>query len=120
MIRRGLFGVHLGGHAEAIRVGFDPAKLSYGDLLDIHFVTHDPTQLNRQGNDIGTQYRSAIFYYNEEQRRTAERSKNATEHSGTFRKPIVTEITAAAPFHRAEEYHQRYLEKRGLAHCHAA
>ncbi|MCF6286339.1 MAG: peptide-methionine (S)-S-oxide reductase MsrA [Candidatus Hydrogenedentes bacterium] len=107
------------GHAEVVDISFDPAVVSYEALLEVLWKNHNPTTLNRQGPDIGTQYRSVIFYYNDEQRKSAERSKNAMEHSGAFRKPIVTEITAAKPFHRAEEYHQRYLEKRGMAHCHA-
>lgn len=107
------------GHAEVVDISFDPAVVSYEALLDVFWKSHNPTTLNRQGPDIGTQYRSVIFYYDEMQRKTAERSRNTMDYSGAFRKPIVTEITALAPFYRAEEYHQRYLEKRGLAHCHA-
>ena len=107
------------GHAEVVNISFDPAVVSYEALLDVFWKSHNPTTLNRQGPDIGTQYRSVIFCYDETQRKAAERSRDAMDHSGTFRKPIVTEITALAPFYRAEEYHQRYLEKRGLAHCHA-
>jgi peptide-methionine (S)-S-oxide reductase len=106
------------GHAEVVEVTFDPSEATYEQLLEVFWKAHNPTTLNRQGPDIGTQYRSAIFYYNEPQRRAAERSKNAMSDAGLFRKPIVTEITAVQPFYRAEGYHQRYLEKRGLAHCH--
>jgi len=106
------------GHAEVVQVTFDPDELSYDDLLDIFFATHDPTQLNRQGNDVGTQYRSAIFYHTPEQKRFAEESKAKLQASGRFRRPIVTEITPASTFYLAEDYHQRYLEKRGLATCH--
>lgn len=107
------------GHAETVRVIYDPAQISYGQLLRILFsVAHDPTQLNRQGPDRGTQYRSAIFYHTPEQKRLAEESKSSLEASGRFQRPIVTEITAASTFYPAEDYHQRYLEKRGLASCH--
>ena len=106
------------GHAEVIEVSFDPAVVTYEALLAVLWKCHNPTQLNRQGPDMGTQYRSAIYYYDDEQRKTAERSKKAMEDSGVFRKPIVTEITPVSTFYRGEEYHQRYLEKRGLAHCH--
>ncbi len=106
------------GHAEVIEVTFDPDQVKYETLLDTFWRCHNPTTLNRQGPDIGTQYRSAIYYYNDEQRKIATHSKSAMEDTGAFRKPIVTEITVAAPFYRGEEYHQRYLEKRGLAHCH--
>lgn len=106
------------GHAEVIEVTFDPETVSYETLLGVFWKCHDPTTLNRQGPDIGTQYRSAIFYYSDGQRKTAEQSKNAMEDAGTFRRPITTEISPASTFYRGEEYHQRYLEKRGLAHCH--
>ena len=106
------------GHAEAIRVTFDPSVLSYEDLLERWFFKlHDPTTLNRQGPDVGTQYRSVVFYYTPEQKAAAEQSKEEQEKSGRFRRPIVTQIEPAPTFYRAEEYHQRYLEKRGLAHC---
>lgn len=105
------------GHAEVVEVEFDPALVSYEQLLDVFWANHDPTTLNRQGPDVGSQYRSAIFYYNPEQRAAAEQSKAEMEKSGKFRRPIVTQIEAAPKFYRAEEYHQRYLEKRGLAHC---
>ena len=99
------------GHAESIQVVFDPAKLSYEKLLDYFFRMHDPTTLNRQHNDVGTQYRSAIFYTTEAQRQTAERVKERWNKSGRFSKPITTEITAATKFYPAEEYHQKYLVK---------
>src|SRR5690606_40945960 len=107
------------GHAEVVEISFDAAQVSVDALLDVLWKCHNPTMLNRQGPDIGTQYRSAVFYYNDAQRRSAEQSKVALNDGGVFRKPVVTEITEVAPFYRAEEYHQRYLEKRGLAHCHA-
>jgi peptide methionine sulfoxide reductase msrA/msrB len=108
------------GHAEALRVVFDPARLSYETLLrDWFFRMHDPTTLNRQGNDRGTQYRSAIFYRSEEQKQAAERVKREVEASGRWDKPIVTEITQAGEFWRAEEYHQDYLQKNpGGYTCH--
>jgi len=105
------------GHAEAVQVEFDPAKVSYDRLLDVFWENHDPTTKNRQGPDVGTQYRSAIFYHDAEQERAAKDSIVHQAKSGRFRRSIVTEIVPAAEFWRAEEYHQRYLEKRGLAHC---
>lgn len=106
------------GHAEVVEVTYDPSKVDYNTLLNIFWENHNPTTLNRQGPDIGTQYRSAIFYHSPEQRAIAEASKKQMDSGGRFRAPIVTEITPAAPFWRAEEYHQQYLEKRGLASCH--
>lgn len=106
------------GHAEVVQVTFDPSRVSYDRLLDVFFTSHDPTQLNRQGPDVGRQYRSAIFYHSEAQRETAEAAKRKWEASGRWKRPIVTEIAPAGPFWKAEEYHQRYLEKRGLASCH--
>ena len=106
------------GHAEVVQVTFDPAKLSYEQLLDVFWTIHDPTQVNRQGPDYGKQYRSAIFFHSPEQEAVAKKSKQALEASGKLRRPVATEITAAGPFWRAEEYHQRYLEKRGAASCH--
>ena len=105
------------GHAESVQVEFDPARVSYDQLLDVFWENHDPTTLNRQGPDVGTQYRSAIFVEGPEQEKAAKESKERLEKSGRFRRPIVTEIALAQPFWRAEDYHQRYLEKRGLAHC---
>lgn len=103
------------GHAEVVQVEFDPAQVPYQDLLQVFWDNHDPTTLNRQGPDAGTQYRSAIFYHSPEQKSAAEASKSA--QAGRYRRPIVTQIVPAAEFWRAEEYHQQYLEKRGLAHC---
>ncbi len=104
------------GHAEVVLVEFDPAKVSYADLVKLFFQLHDPTQLNRQGPDVGTQYRSAIFYDSPEQRVTAERAKE--EMQQLIRGTIVTQIEPARTFYRAEEYHQKYLEKRGVKSCH--
>jgi len=106
------------GHAEVVEVEYDPAQVSYDQLLDVFWQNHDPTTLNRQGPDWGTQYRSVIFYHSPEQEATARASKEKMERSGAFRRPIVTQIVPATQFYRAEEYHQRYLEKRGLANCH--
>lgn len=106
------------GHAEVVEVEYDPSRVSYEQLLDVFWENHDPTTRNRQGPDVGTQYRSAIFYYDDAQRDAALASKDALDRSGRFKKPIVTEVTPASTFYRAEEYHQRYLEKHGLAHCH--
>ena len=105
------------GHAEVVLVEFDPAQISYEKLLDVFWNIHDPTTLNRQGPDAGRQYRSAVFYHTPEQQAAAVKSKEQLEKSGKFKKPIVTEITAAGPFYRAEEYHQQYLEKNGSAGC---
>ena len=109
---------HRTGHAEVVLVEFDPAKVSYEKLLDTFWESHDPTQVNRQGPDVGSQYRSAIFYFMPEQEAAARASKQRLEASGRLRRPIATEITAASEFWRAEEYHQQYLEKRGIASCH--
>jgi peptide-methionine (S)-S-oxide reductase len=106
------------GHAEVVEVTYDPARVSYDDLLTVFWENHDPTTLNRQGPDVGEQYRSAIFYQNESQRAAAEASKDERDKSGRYRRPIVTEITPASEFYEAEEYHQQYLEKRGLSSCH--
>jgi peptide-methionine (S)-S-oxide reductase len=105
------------GHAETVEVEYDPAKVSYEQLLDVFWENHDPTTLNRQGPDVGEQYRSAIFTLAPEQEAAARVSKVRLEKSGRYKRPIVTEITPASKFYRAEEYHQRYLEKHGLAHC---
>ncbi len=106
------------GHAEAVEVIFDSSQISYPELLEVFWSGHNPTTLNKQGPDIGTQYRSAIFYHTEKQKEEAEKSKKTLENSGKFQKPIVTEITAATPFYRAEEYHQKYFAKNGGASCH--
>ncbi|HEY0283271.1 MAG TPA: peptide-methionine (S)-S-oxide reductase MsrA, partial [Rhizomicrobium sp.] len=102
------------GHAEVVEVNFDPAKLSYGKLVEVFFANHDPTTLNRQGPDICTQYRSAIFTHSPEQERVAREKKSALEASGKFKRPIVTTIEAASRFWPAEDDHQRYFEKNGL------
>ncbi len=103
------------GHAEVVEMEFDPERVSYEELLEKFWSLHDPTQLNRQGPDVGTQYRSAIFFHTPEQERAALASRDRAQ--ARFKRPIVTEVAPAEPFHRAEEYHQRYLEKRGLATC---
>ena len=105
------------GHAEAVEVEFDAARVAYEKLLEVFWENHDPTQKNRQGPDVGTQYRSGIFFHSPEQKAAAEASKASLEASGRFKRPIATEITPAPTFWRAEQHHQRYLEKRGLAHC---
>ena len=104
------------GHAEVVQVDYDPEKVSYDQLLETFWANHDPTTMNRQGPDVGTQYRSVIFYHTPEQEREARASKERAQSK--FRKPIVTAIEPAAEFYRAEEYHQQYLAKRGLSHCH--
>jgi peptide-methionine (S)-S-oxide reductase len=101
-----------------VEVTYDPSEVSYEELLKVFWENHDPTTLNRQGPDVGTQYRSVIFFHSPEQEAAARASKEALARSGAYQRPIVTEITPAADFWRAEEYHQQYLEKRGLAHCH--
>ena len=106
------------GHAEAVEVIYDPARISYEQLLQVFWENHDPTTLNRQGPDIGAQYRSAIFYHTPEQMAAALTTKEKLQASGRYKRPIVTEITAASPYYLAEDYHQQYLEKRGLASCH--
>jgi peptide-methionine (S)-S-oxide reductase len=106
------------GHAEVVQVEFDPAVVSFEQLLDVFWSLHDPTQVNRQGPDIGSQYRSVIFFHSPEQERAARVSKEKLGMSGKFPRPIATQIVPASAFWRAEEYHQRYLEKRGLASCH--
>ena len=107
------------GHAEAVQLCYDPFKVSYELLLDRFWSIHDPTQLNRQGPDLGAQYRSAIFYHGPEQEAAARRSKKALADSGSYKSPIVTEITPASTFYRAEDYHQQYLAKRGKGACRA-
>ena len=106
------------GHAEVVEVQFDPVQVSYETLLNVFWENHDPTTLNRQGPDIGEQYRSAVFFNTPEQQTAAEASKEQLERDGRFRRPIVTEIVPAGAFYKAEDYHQQYLEKRGLSTCH--
>jgi peptide-methionine (S)-S-oxide reductase len=106
------------GHAEAVEVDYDPNKISYDRLLDVFWENHDPTQLNRQGPDWGTQYRTAIFYHSPQQEVEAKASKEKLEKSHRFNKPIATQIVPAVTFYEAEDYHQQYLEKRGLSSCH--
>lgn len=106
------------GHAEAVEVEFDPAQVSYRELVAAFFQNHNPTTLNRQGPDVGAQYRSAIFYHDAEQEAEAREAIAALEKAHIFNRPIVTEVTPAGPFYRAEEYHQQYLAKRGAASCH--
>lgn len=106
------------GHAEVVEVSYDPAQVSFDKLLEVFWSIHNPTTMNRQGPDVGTQYRSAIFYHSPEQKAAAERSKQSLEAAKRFARPIVTEITPASKFYRAEEYHQQYLAKRGLRSCH--
>jgi len=106
------------GHAEAVEVDYDANKVSYEQLLNVFWENHDPTQLNRQGADWGTQYRSAIFYHSPEQEQAAKASIETLEREHRFSRPIVTQIVPATTFYEAEDYHQQYLEKRGLASCH--
>src|SRR5437764_14878929 len=106
------------GHAEVVEVVYDPARVSYEDILKVFWENHDPTTPNRQGPDVGTQYRSAIFYHDDEQKAQAEASRARLAASGRLRRPIVTEISPAPTFWRAEEYHQQYLAKRGRSSCH--
>ena len=106
------------GHAEVVQVEFDPAKVSYGDLVDIFFNNHNPTQLNRQGPDVGTQYRSAIFTQDDGQKAVAEEKTTALVASGRFKLEIATVIEPVSAYWPAEEYHQKYLQKRGMASCH--
>ena len=105
------------GHAESVRVEYDPEKISYETLLDVFWSEHDPTTLNRQGPDVGTQYRSVIFFHDAAQQAAAIASKERLEGSGRYQRPIVTEIIPAAPFHAAEDYHQKYFMKRGGGAC---
>ena len=105
------------GHAEVVEVVYDPSRISYEQLLEVFWENHDPTTVNRQGPDVGAQYRSAIFFHTSEQEAAAQASKAGLERSHRYRRPIVTEITPASVFYPAEEYHQQYLEKRGLSTC---
>ena len=111
---------HATGHAEVVQVEYDPAQVSYEKLLEILWENHDPTTPNRQGPDVGDQYRSAVFYHAPEQKASAEAMKKKLEALGRFKRPIVTEITPASEFWRAEEYHQRYHKKHGLRSCHTS
>jgi peptide-methionine (S)-S-oxide reductase len=106
---------HGTGHAEAVEVTYDPERVSYEQLLDIFFANHDPTQLNRQGWDVGDQYRSAVFFHDRDQEVAALKTKATLEAAGRFRKPIVTEIVPAPQFWPAEDYHQKYYSRRGMA-----
>ena len=103
------------GHAEAVEVEFDPEEISFEELLDVFWNNHNPTTLNRQGPDVGIQYRSAIFYHDEKQKEIAEKSKQSLSESGKFDNPVVTEIVPAPTFYDAEEYHQKYFKKHGLS-----
>jgi peptide-methionine (S)-S-oxide reductase len=105
-------------HAEVVEVEYDEDQVSYQELLNLFWKAHDPTQVNRQGPDVGTQYRSVIFFHTPEQGKAARESKAELEKSGKFHRPIATVIEPAPAFYRAEEYHQQYLAKRGLRHCH--
>jgi peptide-methionine (S)-S-oxide reductase len=106
------------GHAEVVEITFDPAQLPYEQLLETFWKLHDPTTPNRQGPDVGSQYRSVIFFHSPAQEAAARAAKERLDKSGKFRNPVVTQIVPAVPFYKAEDYHQRYLEKRGLASCH--
>ncbi|MEK7222899.1 MAG: peptide-methionine (S)-S-oxide reductase MsrA [Pseudomonadota bacterium] len=106
------------GHAEVVEITFDPAQLPYEQLLETFWKLHDPTTPNRQGPDVGSQYRSVIFFHSPAQEAAARAARERLDKSGKFRNPVVTQIVPAVPFYKAEEYHQRYLEKRGLASCH--
>ena len=106
------------GHAEVVEVEYDPAVVPYDRLLEVFWENHDPTTPNRQGPDVGEQYRSVIFFHSPEQEAVARASLARLQESGRYRRPVVTQILKAGPFYRAEEYHQQYLEKRGLASCH--
>jgi peptide-methionine (S)-S-oxide reductase len=108
---------HRTGHAEVVEVDYDPEQVSYEELLDVFWRIHNPTTKNRQGLDFGSQYRSVIFYHDEEQHRAAVASKEALDASGEHRRKVVTQIVPAAPFWRAEEYHQRYYDKGGISSC---
>jgi peptide-methionine (S)-S-oxide reductase len=105
------------GHAEAVEIEYDPSEVSYGQLLNVFWENHDPTTLNRQGPDVGAQYRSAVFFNNPEQETAARASRDKLQQSGKYKRPIVTEITPASEFYEAEEYHQQYFEKSGVSHC---
>ncbi|MBA3963871.1 MAG: peptide-methionine (S)-S-oxide reductase MsrA [Chthoniobacterales bacterium] len=108
---------HDTGHAEVVEVEFDPAQVTYEKLLDLFWANHDPTTRNRQGPDVGSQYRSVVFYHSPEQKAAAEAKLAELEKAGKFRRPIVTQIEPAPTFYRAEDYHQQYLRKHGRSHC---
>jgi peptide-methionine (S)-S-oxide reductase len=103
------------GHAEVVQVEYDPARVTFAQLVEVFWQIHDPTTLNRQGPDFGTQYRSVIFYSDEDERKAAEESKRRLDESGQLGRPVVTQVVPAAEFYRAEEYHQRYYERMGIA-----
>jgi peptide-methionine (S)-S-oxide reductase len=105
------------GHAEAVEVTYDPSRVSYEDLIEVYWASHDPTQINRQGPDVGEQYRSAIFVHDDEQKQAALTAKDVLDRSGKLRAPVATQIVPATEFYPAEDYHQQYLEKRGLSTC---
>ena len=105
------------GHAEVVELEYDPSVVTYEELLSLFWEIHDPTQVNRQGPDVGTQYRSAIFYHTEDQRKSAEESKDKLQGSGKYQREIVTEITPASTFYEAEEYHQKYYERHSMDSC---
>jgi len=106
------------GHAEAVQIDYDPVLVSYSQLLDIFWANHNPTTYHRQGPDVGSQYRSVIFYHTDEQKQLAEASRDQLAASGKYNQPVVTEIVPASEFYSAEDYHQQYLAKRGLSNCH--
>lgn len=106
------------GHAEVVHIEFDPTQISYDQLLDVFWKSHNPTTINRQGPDVGTQYRSVIFYHSPEQKNIADASIKKLTEQQVYKNPIVTQVVPAEPFYRAEEYHQKYLKKRGLDNCH--
>ncbi|HUT56605.1 MAG TPA: peptide-methionine (S)-S-oxide reductase MsrA [Phycisphaerae bacterium] len=105
------------GHAEAVEVTYDPSRVTYDDLLEVFWGCHDPTTLNRQGSDVGYQYRSGIFYHSQDQKAAAEASKSRLDGAGRHSRPVVSQIVPASAFYPAEEYHQQYLQKRGAASC---
>ncbi len=105
------------GHAETVEVTYDPSRVTFAELLETFWTIHDPTTLNRQGPDVGTQYRSAVFFLDTEQEKLAREAKQRLNDENRFRRPVVTEVTTAERFYRAEEYHQRYFEKHGISHC---
>lgn len=105
------------GHAEVVQISYDPKEVAYEKLLEVFWMNHNPTTLNQQGPDVGSQYRSVIFYHNKKQQKIAEKSKQELEKSGRWKNPITTQIAPASTFWKAEDYHQKYLHKRGLTSC---